>query len=94
MSADRPRLETRLCSTFGIKRIPFGKDLEPDEVFVTDFFTQSLDRLRYLVDRRGIGAVFGAPRGGRQLPALPTGAGRPHRQAIPARSIRGDRALE
>lgn len=61
MSADRPRLDTRLRSTFGLKRIPFSKDLEPDELFVTDFFTQSLDRLRYLVDRRGIGAVFGAP---------------------------------
>jgi type II secretory pathway predicted ATPase ExeA len=61
MSADRQRLETRLRSTFGVKRIPFSKDLEPDELFVTEFFTQSLDRLRYLVDRRGIGAVFGAP---------------------------------
>ena len=61
MSADRQRLETKLRSTFGMKRIPFSKDLEPDELFVTEFFTQSLDRLRYLVDRRGTGAVFGAP---------------------------------
>lgn len=61
VSADRQRLETKLRSTFGMKRIPFSKDLEPDELFVTEFFTQSLDRLRYLVDRRGIGAVFGAP---------------------------------
>ena len=61
MSADRQRLETKLRSTFGLKRIPFSKDLEPDELFATDYFTQSLDRLRYLVDRRGIGAVFGAP---------------------------------
>ena len=61
MSADRPRLETRLRSTFGVKRIPFGKDLESDELFLTDSFTQSIDRLRYLLDRRGIGAVFGAP---------------------------------
>lgn len=61
MSADRPRLETRLRSVFGFKRIPFGKDLEPDELFLTDSFTQSVDRLRYLLDRRGIGAVFGAP---------------------------------
>jgi type II secretory pathway predicted ATPase ExeA len=61
MSADRQRLETRLRSTFGIKRLPFSKDLEPDELFLTEYFTQSLDRLRYLVDRRGIGAVFGAP---------------------------------
>ena len=61
MSADRQRLETKLRSSFGLKRIPFSKDLEPDELFVTEYFTQSLDRLRYLVDRRGIGAVFGAP---------------------------------
>lgn len=61
MSADRPRLDTRLRSTFGLKRIPFSKDLETDELFLTDTFTQSMDRLRYLVDRRGIGAVFGAP---------------------------------
>lgn len=61
MAADRPRLETRLRSAFGVKRIPFGKDLEPDELFLTDSFTQSTDRLRYLLDRRGIGAVFGAP---------------------------------
>lgn len=61
MSADRQRLETRLRSTFGVKRIPFSKDLDPEQLFLTDYFTQSLDRLRYLVDRRGIGAVFGAP---------------------------------
>lgn len=61
VSADRPRLETKLRSAFGLKRIPFGKDLEPDELFLTDSFDQSLDRLRYLLDRRGIGAVFGAP---------------------------------
>ena len=61
MAADRPRLETRLRSTFGLKRLPFSKDLESDELFVTDVFTQSLDRLRYLVDRRGTGVVFGAP---------------------------------
>jgi type II secretory pathway predicted ATPase ExeA len=61
VSADRARIETKLRSAFGVKRIPFGKDLEPDELFVTDSFNNSLDRLRYLVDRRGIGAVFGAP---------------------------------
>lgn len=61
MSAEHQRVETRLRSTFGMKRIPFSKDLEPDELFATEFFNQSLDRLRYLTDRRGIGAVFGAP---------------------------------
>ena len=61
LSADRPRLETRLRSAFAVKRLPFGKDLDPEEPFLTDSFTQSMDRLRYLLDRRGIGAVFGAP---------------------------------
>lgn len=61
MSADQARLETRLRSTFGLKSIPFGKDLDSDELFLTDTFTRSLDRLRYLLDRRGIGAIFGGP---------------------------------
>lgn len=61
MTADRPRLETRLRSAFGVKRIPFGKDQEDGEPFLTEAFAQSVDRLRYLVDRRGIGAVFGTP---------------------------------
>jgi type II secretory pathway predicted ATPase ExeA len=61
VAADRPRLEARLRSAFGLKRLPFSKDLESDELFVTDVFTQSMDRLRYLVDRRGTGVVFGAP---------------------------------
>jgi len=60
-SADRQRLETKMRSTFGLKRIPFSKDLESDELFATEHFNQAQDRLRYLVDRRGIGAVFGAP---------------------------------
>jgi type II secretory pathway predicted ATPase ExeA len=61
MTTDTQRLETRLRSTFALKSIPFTKDLDPDRVFRTDTLSQALDRLRYLVDRRGIGAVFGAP---------------------------------
>jgi type II secretory pathway predicted ATPase ExeA len=61
MSTDRPRLETRLRSAFGVKRMPFGKDIETEEPFLTESFTRSVDRLRYLLDRRGIGAVFGTP---------------------------------
>jgi type II secretory pathway predicted ATPase ExeA len=61
MSAERQRLETRLRSAFGLKRIPFSKDLDSDELFLPEHFTQAQDHLRYLVDRRGIGAVFGAP---------------------------------
>lgn len=55
------RTETKLRSLFGLRAIPFAKDLEPDQTFVTDSTTQALDKLRYLVDRRGIGAVFGSP---------------------------------
>jgi type II secretory pathway predicted ATPase ExeA len=61
MTSDRQRLETRLRSAFGVKRLPFGKDLDHDELFHTEAFTESVDKLRYLLDRRGIGAVFGAP---------------------------------
>jgi len=55
------RLETRLRSVFGLKSLPFTKDLEPERIFRTDVFHQAIDRLRYLVDRQGIGALFGAP---------------------------------
>lgn len=55
------RLETKLRSFFGLKSIPFTKDLEPDRLFRTEAFSQALDRLRYLSDRQGMGAVFGAP---------------------------------
>jgi type II secretory pathway predicted ATPase ExeA len=55
------RLETRLRSTFGFRSLPFAKDLAPDQVFRTEVFERGLDQLRYLVDRRGTGAVFGAP---------------------------------
>jgi type II secretory pathway predicted ATPase ExeA len=54
-------LETRLRSIFGFKAIPFSKDLDPDRIFRTDNQETALDRLRYLADRQGIGALFGAP---------------------------------
>lgn len=78
MSSDRPRLETKVRSAFGVKRMPFGKDLESDELFAHESFAQALDRLRYLVDRRGIGAVFGAPGTGKStlLRALTGGLGK------------------
>jgi type II secretory pathway predicted ATPase ExeA len=55
------RLESRLRSFFGLKSIPFAKDLQPDRIFQTDCFHQGLDRLRYLCDRQGIGAIFAVP---------------------------------
>ncbi|MFQ5493792.1 MAG: ExeA family protein [Phycisphaerae bacterium] len=61
MTDQRPRIETQLRSFFGFKSVPFARDLAPDQVFCTEAFDQALDRLRYLIDRRGVGALFGAP---------------------------------
>ena len=61
MTAENSRLETRLRSFLAVKSLPFTKDLEPEQLFCTPTFTQALDHLRYLVDRRGTGAIFGAP---------------------------------
>lgn len=60
-TANPQRLESKLRSFFGLKSIPFTKDLEPDRLFRTEASSQALDRLRYLTDRQGMGAVFGAP---------------------------------
>ena len=61
MNNKRPRIETQLRSFFGFKSLPFAKDLEPDRLFENNAWAQALDRLRYLLDRRGIGTLFGAP---------------------------------
>lgn len=58
--AERPRLETQLRSTFGLKSLPFTKEIDPDRLFATPLFEKALDQLRYLVDRKGLGVVFGA----------------------------------
>jgi len=58
---NRTRTATQLKATFGFKSIPFTKDLDPSLLFSTEAMTKALDRLRYLVDRKGIGAIFGAP---------------------------------
>jgi type II secretory pathway predicted ATPase ExeA len=60
-TSDSARLETRLRSFFGLKSLPFAKDLEPDKPFSTDTFARGLDRLHYLADRQGTGVVFGTP---------------------------------
>lgn len=60
-TTETARLETRLRSSFGLKTIPFAKDLEPDQAFRTDTFDRALERLGYLADRQGMGAVFGTP---------------------------------
>ena len=61
MKKDSMRLETRLRSVFGFSRLPFTKELESHRIMKTPGFTEALDKLRYLVDRRGTGVVFGAP---------------------------------
>lgn len=78
MSTDRQRLDTKLRSAFGVSRLPFSKDLQPDELFLPEFFNQALEKLRYLLDRRGIGAVFGAPGTGKStlLRAFLSGLGK------------------
>ena len=76
-ASETARLETRLRSFFGLKSLPFTKDLEPDKPFSTDSFARGLDRLHYLADRQGTGVVFGTPGTGKStllrsfLAALP-----------------------
>ena len=41
VSADHPRLETKMRSAFGLKRVPFGKDLEPDELMTVEAYERS-----------------------------------------------------
>lgn len=61
MANNRTRTVTRLKSTFGFKSIPFTKEPDPDRLFSFEMMAKALDRLRYLVDRKGIGVIFGAP---------------------------------
>lgn len=65
MSETTPRLETQLRSFFALKSIPFSKDLEPHRLFKCAAFHEALDRLRYLSDRGGTGAIFGTPGSGK-----------------------------
>ena len=61
MSATKAKVATRLRSYFGLRSLPFTKDLGADEVFAVPSQERALERLRYLVDRKGIGALFGSP---------------------------------
>lgn len=65
MSNTEQRIATKLRSYFGFKALPFTKDLEAEEVYPIDSQEKGFDRLRYLVDRKGIGAVFGTPGSGK-----------------------------
>ena len=78
MTNKTQRIETRLRSFFGLKSIPFAKDGSCNRFFETAAFLQAKDQLRYLVDRRGIGVIFGAPGTGKStlLRAFLDGLGR------------------
>ena len=55
------RIETMLRAFFGLKTLPFLKPAATEEYLQTSSLTTGLDKLRYLVDRRGIGLLTGAP---------------------------------
>jgi general secretion pathway protein A len=57
----RTSIETDLRGAFGFKRTPFAKCTDEKHIFSTESFERALERLHYLIARRGIGAVFGAP---------------------------------
>lgn len=61
MPRDTARLETRLRSAFGLKALPFTKDIDGDAIFETQATSTARERLAYLADRRGIGIFVGAP---------------------------------
>lgn len=64
-NADKAPLESQIKSVFGFTAPPFRKDLECDQDFQTPARENALEKLRYLVDRRGIGAIFGEPGSGK-----------------------------
>lgn len=55
------RIETRLRAFFGLKALPFQKASDPDDTMSTPAMDSAMERLRYLLDRRGIGVVLGGP---------------------------------
>ncbi len=55
------RIETRLRAFFGFKSLPFSKSGDPLDTVETPAIEHALERLRYLLDRRGIGVVLGGP---------------------------------
>lgn len=55
------RIETRLRSYFGLRSLPFTKDVASDDIFEIPAQVRALERLHFLVDRKGIGIVVGTP---------------------------------
>jgi type II secretory pathway predicted ATPase ExeA len=62
---DTPLPTAKIRAFFGFKSIPFTKEIEPTKHLQTDALKEALNRLLYLVDRRGIGVVFGSPGSGK-----------------------------
>lgn len=46
---------------YGLRQLPFGKDIPADELFATAAFTELTHRLEYLCQRRGLMLVTGEP---------------------------------
>ena len=55
------RIETRLRSYFGLVHLPFTKDQDPEQIYEVPVQAKALERLRFIVDRKGIGIVVGVP---------------------------------
>lgn len=55
------RIETKLRAFFGLKTLPFLKPAATEEYLQTSNLAVDLEKLRYLVDRRGIGLLTGGP---------------------------------
>jgi len=62
---DRPAIESELRAFFGFHELPFTKSSRASEPFFTDAFNEALERLSYLAERRGIGALIGEPGSGK-----------------------------
>jgi type II secretory pathway predicted ATPase ExeA len=58
---DRPAIEAQLRAFYGLQALPFTKGSSRGELFLTDPFNEALERLSYLVQRKGIGALIGSP---------------------------------
>jgi type II secretory pathway predicted ATPase ExeA len=55
------RTETRLRAAFGFTRLPFAKDLDPDEVFQTPRLERARQQLDYVASRHGIALLASEP---------------------------------